>query len=212
MKHRYVIVLLVLGLVATACSGNAADSGVATLDDVEPTDATAGVPAEGEPTEVDQEQAMLAFAACMRDNGVDIEDPTVDAEGNVQFGGLRGAAQDGEIDREAMRAARDACEEELAGFALGRAGGNFDPTELQDTLLEYAGCMRENGYEMPDPDFSGSGPGGDEPGEGGGGGPFGQLDRDDPDFIAAQEACEDMLGGFAPGRGGGPGQGGGGDA
>ena len=61
--------------------------------------------------------------------------------------------------------------------------------------------MRDNGYEeMPDPDLSSFG----TPGQGGGG-PFGQLDRDDPDFIAASEECQDILAGFQRGPGGGGG-------
>ena len=59
-----------------------------------------------------------------------------------------------------------ACGELLEGATLGFREG-FDRTELEDTLVEYAACMRENGYDMPDPDFSGSGAG---PGAGPGGG------------------------------------------
>jgi hypothetical protein len=158
---------------------------------------------------VDQEEAMLSFAACMRDNGVEIDDPTVDSEGSLHFGGLRGAAQQGEVDREEMQAAMQVCGELLEGFSLGRGGGDFDPTELQDTLVEYAACMRDNGYDMPDPDFSNFGSGAGEPGQGGSG-PFGAIDPGDPDFAAAQEACGDVLGGLrAPG--GGPRAGGSGE-
>lgn len=212
MKLRLMVLVFVIGLVATACGGNGdSSSGVASLDtgDAAATDnATSG---EQAVDEVNQEQAMLDFAACMRSNGVEIEDPTVDADGNVQFGGFRGAStEDGEIDREAIRTAREACEEELEGVALGFGGrGDIDITELQDTMVEYASCMRTNGYDMDDPDFSNLGPGagGDrEPGEGGG--PFGAIDQTDPDFISAQEVCQDVLGGFGPGSGPGLGRGG----
>jgi hypothetical protein len=113
-------------------------------------------------------------------------------------------ARQGEIDRAAMEAAMGACQEHLEGVAIGRGGGDFDLTELQDTMVDYAACMRDNGYDMPDPDFSSFGPGGGESGQGGGG-PFGAIDFDDPDFMSAQQECEDLLSGFR-----GPGQGGGG--
>ena len=144
---------------------------------------------------------MLDFAACMRDNGVAIEDPTVDADGNVRFGGFRGVAQQDGFDPEALDGALVECEEHLDGIALGRGGGDFDRTELEDTMVEYAACMRDNGYDMPDPDFSNSGPGtGGEPGQGG---PFGSIDFDDPDFVAAQLECQEILGSFrGPGEGG----------
>ena len=197
-------------LIAAACgSGGEAGDGVASLEATEP---VAGAP-EADDAVVDQEQAMLDFSACMRDNGIEIDDPTVDAEGNLQFGGFRGAAQDPEADRDLIRGAFDTCQEHLEGIALGRGEG-IDPTELQDTLLEYASCMRDNGYDMDDPDLSAFGPGAGgerEPGEGGGR-PFGDIDFDDPDFIIAQEVCQDILGGFGPGSGRGFGQGSGGDA
>lgn len=203
MKQRVMVLFLTIGLIAAACGGDdEASAGVASLaeTDVSAT-ADAGVGFETAPTEVDQETAMLEFAACMRDNGVDIDDPTVDSAGNIEFGRFRGAAQAGEFDREAMEAAFAACQEHLEGIALGRGGGDFDVTALEDTMVEYAACMRDNGYDMADPDFSAFGPG--SPG-GGGGGPFGEVDFDDPDFIAAQELCQDILGDFrAPGQGGG---------
>ncbi len=203
------MLLFALGLVATACGGSDADAGVASLETTDTTVASDAV-AAGD-VEVDAEQAMLDLAACLRDNGVEIEDPTVDASGNVQFGGLRGApaADGGEIDREAFRAAMDQCQESLEGVALGFGGrGEIDVTELQDTMVEYAACMRDNGYDMDDPDLTNSGPGsGGEAGAGGGGGPFGDIDRDDPDYLAAQEVCGDILGGLPGGGLGRPGGG-----
>lgn len=210
MKAKLLVLVAVVGLVAAACSGSGDDGvAVASLETTEVgvADAVDGDvdPVAADP--VDAEQAMLAFAACMREAGVDIEDPTVDADGNVQFGGIRRPAlESGEIDREELTAAMSACQEDLEGVALGIGGrADVDQTELQDTLVEYAACMRTNGYDMDDPDYSGTGPGSEEPGEGGGG-PFGQIDRTDPDFVSAQEVCEDILGGL-PGRAGGRGPG-----
>jgi hypothetical protein len=198
MKQSLMVLLLAIALVVTACGGDSeASSGVASLE-ATGTVAAENAAAGGETiaSEIDQEQAMLTFAACMRDNGVDIDDPTVDADGNVQFGAFRGVVQAGEIDRATMDAAMEVCQEHLEGIALGRGGGDFDLTELEDTMVEYAACMRTNGYDMADPDFSNFGPGnGGEPGEGGGR-PFADIDLNDPDFISAQEVCQDILGGF----------------
>jgi hypothetical protein len=188
VKLRLILLFATIGLVAAACSGNGDPAGVASLDDV----VAALSPPEQPAAEVDSEQAMLDLAACLRENGIDIEDPTVDADGNVQFGGLRGAAENSGVDPETARAAMEACVENIEGVSLGRRGDDFDVTAFQDALLEFAACMRSNGYDMPDPDFSGGGGG---PG-GGGGGPFGQIDRADPDFIAAEEACSDIMSGF----------------
>ncbi len=187
----------VLAVALAACSGPASGAGVASLEDMSPsTTVTAGPDADVAP---DVEVQMLAFAQCMRDHGVDMEDPTVDSEGNLGFGAFRGPGQDGEQTGppEGFREAIDQCRPMLEGLELGFGQG--DQTELQDTLLEYAQCMRDNGYAMDDPDLSSFGPGTDGGERGAGSGPFGEVDFDDPAFQTAQSVCEDVLGGFGPG-------------
>jgi hypothetical protein len=62
-----------------------------------------------------------------------------------------------------------------------------DLTGREDELLAFAVCMRENGYDMPDPDFSGNGHRG--------AGPFGDaIDTDDP-VQRAVKSCEGIVGG-----------------
>lgn len=196
MKTRLLLTLAGLALVAAACGSQAAaDEGVASLDDL----GTDVLATDADP--IDVEEAMLAMAQCMRDEGVDVSDPEVDEEGNV----LPPRPADPEsVDRSEIQAAREACSEYLDGIEIGFR--DIDQTELEDNLLDYATCMRANGYDLPDPDFAAiageTGPGG--------GGPFGEIDRTDPDFAAAQEACEDILGDLGAGRrglGGGPGGG-----
>jgi hypothetical protein len=156
--NRVLISIVAFGLLVAACGGADSD-GVASLDDTE--------------TTIAQESAT----ACMRDNGADdFEDPTINADGVPEFG-LRSLG--GETDREVLEAAFEACDEYLEGLAFGP--GSVDVTGMEDTLVEFSACMRENGYDMPDPDLSnfGSGGGGREEG----GGIFGgTLDRDDPDY------------------------------
>ena len=193
------IIAVALALLVAACGGSA-DESVASLSST----TTTVVPLTGEPSdgENSDEEAILAFAACMRENGIeDFEDPTIGSDGRIEFGGA--GAGDGErADRETLRAARDICQENLEGLAFGP--GNVDRSEIEDQLYEFAACMRDNGYDMPDPDFSA------EPGQGDGGGPFGgDVDPDDPAFTEALEACEAAFGGtlrFGRGRPGGGGQ------
>lgn len=189
------LMLAALALMLAACGQADSDSAeVASLDDTtlfsdEGTAAT---------NDVDTETAMLAMAECMREEGVDVADPEVDEDGNIQP--PRPVDADG-VDREALRSAREACSEYLEGIEFGFQ--TVDQTELQDTLLAYAACMRQNGYDMPDPDAAAI-----DGGPGPGGGPFGDIDRTDPDFATAQEACQEVLGDFgARGIGGGPGGG-----
>ena len=207
MEHQVtrtftIAAILAVGLIAASCSGSDSDSGVASLASSAVSTEAVEEAQSGETTSepVSDEEAVLAFATCLRDEGVEVEDPTVDADGNLRPPSPRDIEQG---DREAIRSAMEACSEHLEGVAFGLGGA--DRSEREDQLFEYAACMRENGYNMPDPDFAAFGQPGENAGPGtGGGGPFGEIDRDDPTFQTAQEACADIFGGDRI-PGGGPG-------
>ncbi len=154
------------------------------------------------------EERLLEFAECMRENDVDFPDPVVEADGTVNFGfrpgggGGPGALQRlREIGRDPdLPAAREACEQLLEGLAFGPGSGGFDLTELQDRLLEFARCMRDNGVDVGDPDLSNFGPGADD--DGAPGGPFGVIDFQDPDVAAAFAVCQQQVTLGAPRFGG----------
>jgi hypothetical protein len=214
--RRIAMLTVVVAVIGAACSGGGANDDVLSVEDLEQPvspDAEALGVGGSEPDEPpagtgtgDQEEAMLAFTQCMREQGIDIADPEVGSDGELRLGRPNAAT----IDREAVRAARDECSDLLEGVTLGFR--DVDQTALQDALVEYAACMRENGYDMPDPDLSGFGAG--PPGENGAGrGIFGgTLDQDDPAFQAADEVCRPIFtdAGFGEGRGPGLGRGPGG--
>ncbi len=183
---RMILVAATVVLLAVACSGSDVD-GVASLEETATTIAEEAT----SDSAADDEEILLEFAACMRENGAEgFEDPSINADGVPEFG-FRGSAD--EVDRDAMEAAFEACQDKLEGLAFGP--GSIDLTEVEDTLVEFAGCMRDNGYDMPDPDLSNIGNRG-EGGSGGGpgGGPFGgDIDPDDPDFLSALEECESIF-------------------
>ncbi|MEN8234503.1 MAG: hypothetical protein ABFR89_06220 [Actinomycetota bacterium] len=188
-------VLLAFGLLAAACSSGDADSGIATLDDETPIEQDSEQATSDAPS---QEEAVLAFTVCLRDEGLDVDDPTVDDQGNLRPPRLRDLDS---VDREVAGAAFEACGTYLENVTFGL--DNEDRTEREDELFAFAACMRDNGYDMPDPDFSTRG----TPGQGGGG-PFGgALETDDPAFQTALEACGSMFGGERPIPGTGGGQG-----
>jgi hypothetical protein len=144
----------------------------------------------------------------MREQGIEMEDPTVDADGNVTPGrptdlpepetteeGEQVRVGPGELGDE-LRAAFDECGDLLDGTAFGFT--EADQTELQDQLLELAQCLRDQGLEVADPDLSSPGEGPRE------GGPFG-IDFQAPEVQAAMEQCQESVPNFAGGPGGGPG-------
>ena len=177
----------VVALVLAACGGGS-DEGVASLET-----ATTAAPDDAADIEVDNEEALTRFAQCMRENDIDIDDPTVDADGNLTFGGSSQEDNIEEFDQDALQAAFDACEEHLVGVAMGFT--SEDLSEFEDTLLEFTQCMRDRGFDMDDPDLS-SGPGGviDM---------FGELDPTDPDVVEAAEECQEVFANLPFGGGNG---------
>jgi hypothetical protein len=186
-------VLLAVALLAAGCGGAGSGStsgkseGVASLGSG--ANAATATTRAGAST-ADRERQLLEFAKCMRQHGVNMPDPTVDAKGNVRLQPPTGASRPSQA---ILDKARTACQQHLEGVTQGFS--EQDQTRLRDALVDYAQCMRKNGYDMPDPNFSSSG--------GGAGGLFGgRIDRDDPAFKKADQACGSHLAQL-PGRGGG---------
>jgi len=157
--------------------------------------AACGSSASGESDTAEQEEARLEFAECMRENGVDMPDPQPGQAG-VIIGGTKGPggkATGINPEDPTTKKALAACEDKL-----GDAGQKMSPEEeeeFKEKALAFAECMRENGIDMPDPQFDGEGKVKMRIGGLGNGGPS----PESPAFQQAQEACEDeMPGGRGP--------------
>ena len=143
----------------------------------------------------DTEEQLLQFAECMRDQGIDLPDPSVGADGFPEFEPPEGFDPN---DTDALFDAIEACREHIEG--LTQQFADIDLNAISDTLVEFADCMRDNGFDLPDPDFGLMRP---QNGSFPNAGPFGNVDFEDPDFEAAFEVCEDLinsLGVPVPGR------------
>ena len=191
---------LLLVLVIGACSAGPAGSGVVSLQDP----SASADPSAAPSASVDPEDAMQAFAACMREHGIDIQVATAGDGAPVGGGQTRvienpragGPAQPGAGpgNEEDFQAAEEACRPLLPAGGMGDPNATMDP-ELADQLLEFAQCMRDHGIDMPDPQFNGGGVTVQI------GGPDGEgIDPQSDEFQAAQEACGDALPGGGPGE------------
>ncbi|WP_329084207.1 hypothetical protein [Streptosporangium sp. NBC_01469] len=89
------------------------------------------------------QDALLRFARCMRENGVDMPDP--EPGGNNVM--LRGKTDD-----DTLKKASETCRKYNP---VGSGKKMLNDPKTQDALLRFARCMRENGVDMKDPDFSG---------------------------------------------------------
>ena len=151
---------------ATACSQTTVD-GVASFPE---TGQTIGA------QERTADDAVLEFSSCIRDNGVaDFQDPVINPDGSLEWLSDKSGGED----RKELGSAFEACEHLLEGTAFGKTQISGDPSKA-DALYEFAVCMRDNGFDMPDPD--------PETGD------FEGLDRKDSSFDQAYEACGDRLG------------------
>ena len=187
MIRKTLLALSVFALVASACGGgDAGDDGVASIEDLSAVTTSTAAPTADDDELVIDEEKVLEFAACMRDGGIDFPDPVVDSDGNVGFD-LMAMRDLGDIDEAELEAAFEPCAQYLEGVSFGFER-IFD-AEFQDEIVVFAGCMRENGIDMPDPDFTGIMEG--EPLF-----PGWEPELDDPDFDVAFEACEDLLPGI----------------
>lgn len=169
------------------------------------TDEAGGAASDAATAPVDEEEQALAFAACMRDEGIDWPDPTVDADGSIDLlGGLQpgaGGAARLFSDQDSLEDGFAVCGSIVEGASFLPEGGPGLNEEQQDQLLEVAECLREQGLDVDDPDLSALGAGG--------GGPaaiFG--DAFDPTDPAVQDAIGQCQGIFVGGPGGGFGGGG----
>jgi hypothetical protein len=153
----------------------------------------------------DRDEALLAFAQCMRDHDIDIDDPVAGERGRILGGGGPGGDEGG-LDRESeeFQLGFEAC-----GSIMESARPDIDPEAEQERLeteLALAQCFRDNGYpDYPDPVVSASG------GLERGGQALQELgiDRRSEEFQETRSTCADQLGVEEFGRGPGAGFGGG---
>lgn len=156
--RRTLIMVIAFTIVVASCSSQGDTSEVATLES-QPGVSSGAVADDGDPL-VEAEEAMLAFTQCLRDQGIDIGDPTIGADGSLQLPPIEFTVQsDGsegeEPDFSEFEKLMAPCEELLSGITS--EGSNTDVSGFEDALVEYTQCMRDNGVDMPDPDFSGNG-------------------------------------------------------
>ena len=177
---------ILAGFLVAACGGGGGEApGVATLETAAPPAPSASVaPAGGEDA---SRQAFLDYARCMRENGIDFPDPRFDAEGRFMVAANAAALVGLDLGSDEYRAANSACQGTLQGLAISSTPA--EQAELRDALVEFAGCMRENGIEMPDPKIAPDG----NPIIFGPDGMVEAIDIDGTVFRTAMGACRDAL-------------------
>jgi hypothetical protein len=177
MRHSRACLASLTAVVVAGC-GAAGTHGIAT--------ATGGGN-PGPTTTIDGDAAFIAYARCMRTNGVtDFPDP-------IQLPGHNGLSLvfNGDHDTPAYRTANNACQhfiQSLIDMKTRNAHDALTPERLHG-LIAYARCMRDHQIPLLDPD----------PNDGHislgavAGIPDTGISRSGPEFAAADAACRSLL-------------------
>ena len=199
--RRLAAVLLLGGLLA-GCGGGGGDEddGVASVDESAAADESDDQDDEdssgggGRIDDSEMQDAMLEYAQCMRDNGIDMPDPEFNGEGGASLG--MGPVGGIDPESEEFKAAEEECQPILEEARPDVQLSPEEQAEMQDKLTAMAECMRARGHDMPDPQVADDG--GvivrSEAGSGGaGGGP------PDEEFEQDMEECSEEAGMDGPG-------------
>lgn len=194
---RRSLVVIAIGVLAlAACGGSDTKAGVATLSKDK---ASSSAASNKRASTASFRTQLLAYAKCMRDNGVDFPDPQFDSNGRPQFhrqGGLRGPVDHGFAglnENPAFEKARTACNDTRPDFARKSEQTPAQRAETRTTVLKFAKCMREKGIDFPDPTFDARGrPQANR--EGAANGVHGQ-DPEGKATQAARQKCQQSIGG-----------------
>ncbi|MEW2431671.1 hypothetical protein AB0877_26985 [Micromonospora sp. NPDC047644] len=138
MRRLLLATPVLLALALAGCgAGDDDGGGVATAGGASTSATASGVP-------VSDADRQLAFARCMRENGVDMPDPEAGGRPNFKFGA--------DVDQQKVQAAMEKCQDKLPN---GGQGPQLNP-EQAEQMRTLARCMRENGVpDFPDPDADG---------------------------------------------------------
>jgi hypothetical protein len=184
MRKSITLLLGITMVLALACSSPSTD--VASIDKTEATTVAVQTSSDDSSIQTDEEK-VLEFTQCIRDQGIEIQDATVDSDGNLQPPRpVEGAS----TNFQELRPAFEKCRESLDGMTFGRE--RVDVNEQIDDLLEVTECLRDAGFDLDDPNQENLREW------------RGQFDFEDPALQKAFEECGRLGRGQS---GGGPGSG-----
>lgn len=214
MPFGIALLLVVSALVLVACGGGSSGSSESTSTEAESSESSSSGTSgdkggEGGPGGfgISAEQQ-----ACLKEKGVELpefkggangEMPTPPEGGELPEGGEPPEGfeppEGGEVPQGGgfggNSKAFEECGVELGEFKGGPGGGGAPDTNsaaFKKQVKEYVACVRENGYELAEPDFSGEGP------------IFDKSESESAAFKKASEQCQSLLGG--PQQGGSEGE------
>ena len=133
----------------------------------------------------DMRQAALRYAKCMRQHGVDMPDPQIEGgRMTMQLGGP-GASP---ANKPTMDRAQKACQK-IMDSVKPPPMSKAQIAKARKQALKMAQCMREHGYDFPDPQFGSNGEMRQRIG------PQNGIDPQNPRFQQTMRSCAKSTGG-----------------
>jgi hypothetical protein len=203
------LALVIGALVLAGCGGSSgSSSGGSTSESTTTASSSGSETATGEGTAGEGKGGMFNISeeakACLKEKGVELPEfkggeGGPPASGEKPEGGEmpEGAPEGGEggppaggfggEGSEEMTKAFEECGVEMPEFRGGAAGEggkpNTNSAAFKKQVNEYVACVRENGYELGEPNFSGEGP------------VFEKSESESAEFKKASAQCQELLGG-----------------
>jgi hypothetical protein len=189
------LALVIGALVLAGCGGSSASSsGGSTAESSTTSGSSGSETATGEGKGGGMFNISEEAKACLKEKGVELpgfkageggrpssgEKPEGGEmpEGGPPAGGFGGAGS------EEMKKAFEECGVETPEFKGGPGGKpNTNSAAFKKQVNEYVACVRENGYELGEPNFSGEGP------------IFEKSESESAEFKKASAQCQELLGG-----------------
>ena len=103
------------------------------------------------------EEIATDFTECMRNEGFELPDPELNADGSVNVETIRdNLIADPNFNFQSRKTQQSLakCIPLLEGATFSQQPTEEELVEFQDNLLQFAECLRENGLDVPDPDFN----------------------------------------------------------
>ena len=190
------LALVIAALVLVGCGGSSGGSS-SEASTTASSSGSGGTSAEGKGGPGGRFEISEEAKACLKEKGVELPEfkggeggPPGGAEGEMPEpgekpeggeGGPPGGGKFGE-----NKKAFEECGVELGGGFKGGPGGgkpNTNSAAFKKQVKEYVACVRENGYELAEPNFSGEGP------------IFEKAESESAEFKKASAQCQELLGG-----------------
>ena len=154
------ISLLFMLTACMECESSESDQGVASLNQALAMPVVQGddEKSEGVSLQPTDEEITTEFTSCMRDHGFSVADPELNADGSINIEKIRTEIMSNIVNNtntERRQGAFRDCVPILQNATFAQPREEEDIIVLQDRLLEMAQCLRDDGLDVPDPDFSG---------------------------------------------------------